>query len=346
MRIFSEKTSLRRSIRTAALALGMIGAAAPGASLAACNGVSLLPELAQERPQALAAARAAAARTPNSEGLLWRIEAPGAPPSFLFGTFHAPASEGVAPPDAALARLDRAAALLVESSAEEQAAMQAALASDPTLIVDTAGRTLDELLPESARAALDEALRGYGADYATVRRLRPWFVQLMIAIPPCAVAAAAGEPVMDDALAARAGTAGVPVAGMESWREALSFFTDMSREDAADGLLAAIAFADQAEDLRATMVELYQRERIYMFWELSRLVTAELVGADRSDEMHREMWRLVVAERNRRFVDAALPAVRRGGAFIAVGALHLPGADGMVEMFRDAGMTAARVPLD
>ncbi|MGG7567529.1 TraB/GumN family protein [Rhodovulum sp. DZ06] len=347
MRIFFEKTSLRRSIRAAALGLGALALLAPGGAQAECAGVSMLPQLAQERPADLAAARAAAARIPNSEGLFWRIEAPGRAPSWLLGTFHAPASEGVTPPGAALAALDRAERLLVEISAEEQAAMQAAIASDPTLIVDMSGGTLDDLLPDSARRALDAALRGYGADYESMRRLKPWFVQLMIAVPPCALAAMqAGEPVMDDALTARAEAAGTPVQGMESWRQSLSFFTGMTRQEAADGLLAAIAFADRAEDLRATMVELYRAERIYMFWELSRLVTAELVGAAESDQMHEEMWEKVVVDRNLDFRDAALPALRRGGAFIAVGALHLPGRRGMVELLRAEGMTVTRAPLN
>lgn len=343
MRKISGKAFLRRSMGAAAAALLAL---APLAAGAACNGVSLMPEIARERPAALAAARAAAAQTPNAEGVLWRIEAPGAAPSWLFGTFHAPASEGVRPPRAALSRLDRAAALLIEISAEEQAAMSAAIQADPRLIVDAEG-SLDELLPESARAALDRALRGYGADYQAVRRLKPWFVQVMIGVPPCAMAALqAGEAPMDMALAARAGAAGIPVAGMEGWRESLAFFTGQTRAEAAEGLIAAIAFAEQAEDVRATMAALYAEERVYMFWELSRLMTAELVGQARSDAMHAQMWEEAVVKRNRGFVEAALPALSGGGAFIAVGALHLPGAEGMVELLRARGMTVTRVAPD
>ena len=33
----------------------------------------------------------------------------------------------------------------------------------------------------------------------------------------------------------------------------------------------------------------------------------------------------------------ALPLVAKGGAFIAVGALHLPGEKGLAKMFADAG---------
>ena len=43
--------------------------------------------------------------------------------------------------------------------------------------------------------------------------------------------------------------------------------------------------------------------------------------------------------RNLRMRDAALPLLADGGAFIAVGALHLPGAIGLVELLRGAGFT-------
>ena len=33
----------------------------------------------------------------------------------------------------------------------------------------------------------------------------------------------------------------------------------------------------------------------------------------------------------------ALPLLEKGNAFIAVGALHLPGAEGLVELFRQSG---------
>ncbi len=41
--------------------------------------------------------------------------------------------------------------------------------------------------------------------------------------------------------------------------------------------------------------------------------------------------------------DRALPLLGKGGAFIAVGALHLPGDKGLVALFREAGYTVTAV---
>lgn len=51
----------------------------------------------------------------------------------------------------------------------------------------------------------------------------------------------------------------------------------------------------------------------------------------------------MVTTRNRKMVEKAAPILERGGAFIAIGALHLPGQDGLVELFRRKGYNVSRV---
>jgi uncharacterized protein YbaP (TraB family) len=41
--------------------------------------------------------------------------------------------------------------------------------------------------------------------------------------------------------------------------------------------------------------------------------------------------------------DAALPLLAKGNTFIGVGALHLPGRDGLVQLLRDKGFTVTTV---
>ena len=45
----------------------------------------------------------------------------------------------------------------------------------------------------------------------------------------------------------------------------------------------------------------------------------------------------MVTARNRTMAERAMPFIDAGGAFIAVGALHLPGEEGLIELLRKKG---------
>ena len=45
------------------------------------------------------------------------------------------------------------------------------------------------------------------------------------------------------------------------------------------------------------------------------------------------------SSRNKTMAESAEPILAKGNAFIAVGALHLPGPDGLIELLRKAGYT-------
>ena len=51
----------------------------------------------------------------------------------------------------------------------------------------------------------------------------------------------------------------------------------------------------------------------------------------------------MLEERNIRMRDRTLMHLTYGGVFIAVGAMHLPGDTGLVELFKDAGYTMTAV---
>jgi uncharacterized protein len=51
----------------------------------------------------------------------------------------------------------------------------------------------------------------------------------------------------------------------------------------------------------------------------------------------------MLGTRNLGMRDKALPLLAEGGAFIGVGALHLPGRQGLVALFREAGYTVTAV---
>ena len=66
-------------------------------------------------------------------------------------------------------------------------------------------------------------------------------------------------------------------------------------------------------------------------------------GADALAKVNGEKISRVVTDRNKVMADHAAPILARGNAFMAVGAMHLPGPEGLVEGFRKAGYTVTAV---
>lgn len=91
---------------------------------------------------------------------------------------------------------------------------------------------------------------------------------------------------------------------------------------------------DRIEDVNETMVALYLRGDTGMFWPFFRAV---LPGGTDDDEGYAAFEEAMVKARNRTMMERAVPILAEGGAFIAVGALHLPGPQGLVALLRRAG---------
>jgi uncharacterized protein YbaP (TraB family) len=51
----------------------------------------------------------------------------------------------------------------------------------------------------------------------------------------------------------------------------------------------------------------------------------------------------LINDRNRRMVERMLPWLREGSAFVAVGALHLAGPEGILRLLSDRGYRVTRV---
>lgn len=335
----------RNIIRTAFAALLLV----PGLAAArdTCGGTNILPALEAERPGAVAAMRAAADAAPNPRGRFWRIDAPGAAPSHIFGTLHGTADEGITAPASVLAAIRASRVMFIEITEDEQAAMQAAISDDVNLIVDMRGGTLDAALPPALRETAARILPDYGLTYRQANVLRPWFLQVALATPPCAMAAmAAGAEALDHVIAGAAKADGIPVRGLETWRDALDFFMSQPEDEALDGIAQAVAMASMAEDMRATMRDLYLADELMMIWELSRDISAALIGQAEADKTAAAAWDGMVVARNEGFLAGAADDLATGGAFIAVGGLHLPGDGGMIQGLRALGYAVTPLPLD
>lgn len=313
---------------------------APSLVFAACKGADLSGEIRAKTPEIWREAEAQAAGAAFGDGLLWKASKPGVAPSYIFGTYHTERAETFAPSRRALELAREARVVMVEITPGEKKAMEAAFAADPTIMLNAAPQPLTDWLTPALTETAAARLAPFGMNLETASLIQPWMLNLMIALPPCAVAAlAAGAPQMDHQIA----DAGAAVVGLETWRSQIGVFTSPSVEQQRDAFRMALASPVDPEDMHATMSALYEAGAPMLIWELSvAMAKAEIADRD-VDAVSEEMWRALVVERNRNMIAAALPEMEAGGAVVAVGALHLPTEDGLLALAQRAGFTIERL---
>jgi len=302
----------------------------------ACTGKNLLARMETEDPQALAAIRAEAGTVENGQAMLWRIDKEGAAASYLFGTMHMSDPRLLELPDAVRSALDEASTVVIETTdVLDQSKMMAAMLANPELTMFTDERTLTGLLSDEDRAVVEAALAARGIPLGSIQKMKPWVVATMVALPACELARkASGQPVLDTMLAAEATDAGKALEGLESAVDQLAAMASLPMDFHIRGLVDTLKLGPMMDDIIETMIVLYLEGEPGAFWPFFR---AALPADDGSAAGFALFEETMVTARNRTMAEGAQPFLDEGGAFVAVGALHLPGRDGLVALLRQAG---------
>lgn len=307
----------------------------------ACEGKNLLDELAAEDPALLRRLREEAADTPNGEGLLWRVEAAGGAPSHLFGTMHVSDPRVVSLPEAPRRAFDRAEAVVIETTdALDQKAMMAAMAARPDLMMFPPGESLADHLSPQERETVEEALSARGVPFQSIVKMKPWMLISLTALPACEMRRReAGAPMLDAMLANEAKAKGKQVAGLETMEEQLSAIASLPMELHVRGLVSSLDMGERADDMSETLIGLYKQGDTGMFWP----AVNALASADSQDAVdYAAFEEAMIVARNEVMVERAKAFLDAGGAFVAVGAMHLPGETGLIALLREAGYTVTR----
>lgn len=333
---------MRRSIGFALslflwLLLGLQSAAAQ------CAGTDLLAQMAITDPAAHAELFQRAHAVPNAIGKFWRVSRDGAPDSYLFGTFH---DTGIArqPLDPVVAQaLGAARLMLVEVTEEEQSRMQARIVDDPTFVVDPDRTGFSRQLTAAEREAAERALAGRGVTLQIADKLRPWMLFSLLAVPQCMLREAQqGQPTLDGLLMSDAAERGIPVAGLETYQQAIDSIASVPVVAMDQLLLDMLRDMSGEEDARRTAVALYQAAEIAAIWEFSIVSGAETAGIARSREIFDQLADLLLGTRNRAWMETLVPELKAGGVFAAFGAMHLVGDAGVIELLRAEGFEVTR----
>ena len=319
------------------------GAAAAALPPPACKGNDLLENMAKADPAELSRIRAEAAKVPNGDARLWKIAKDGVAPSWLYGTMHVTDPRVLDLPAQAAKALREAATVVIETTdILDPAKARAAILAKPGLMMFTDGTTLGSHLNGDDLALLKQKLNERGISYALVQRMKPWMLGSLVAIPACEAARkSAGVDFLDKKIAENAIKQGKKVEGLESLDEQLEAMASLPMRFHIKGLIESLKLGALMDDVSVTMTDLYLKGRIGMILPMMEAVSPKEDSDPGSG--YADFQKRIITDRNAVMAERAAPIIDKGNAFLAVGALHLPGKDGVVARLRRAGYTVTAV---
>lgn len=269
----------------------------------------------------------------HGQGLLWQVEKNGQPVGHLFGTIHMSDADILAVPPPVLDAFNAAKNLSVEvildGTAVQTLAMAMALPQD---------QRLDAIVPADVFKKAVDASAPYGLEAAQLARLKPWAVALLISVPPDEqLRRAQGALALDMWLQQQAMAQNKPVHALETVAEQVTAFEGLSQADQVAQLRSASIDLSEKQRYFAEMKKAYLRRDLDAIYRLARQTT------DPGDESLREaLEERLFGVRNRKMAERMAARFDEGGAFVAIGALHLPGESGVLHLLEQRGYTVTR----
>ncbi|MFT3732569.1 MAG: TraB/GumN family protein [Hyphomicrobium sp.] len=340
----SSKTPRFFLLMFAALVLvAALGAGVASADDAAprCQGTDMLTDLQTKSPDVYKKVMAESSALPNTEAVLWKIEKPGVANSYLFGTMHLsdPRIATLSPEVKDAIAHSKSVTLEVADLSDK--AVAAAMAKMAALIVYTDGKSLKSALTDDEYKGVQQTVAKAGMPGELAAMMKPWLVSMLLATSDCErKQLAAGKTVLDLQVAAEAQKNGITITGLETIDDQLSALAAVPDDQQLAMLKVGLKFIDRADDMTETLVQMYVKRQIGAAMPF-QLALAQEVGT--SPAVFDGFKKYLLVDRNAKMRTAALPLLEKGNAFIAVGALHLPGPTGLVALLRESGYTVTPV---
>ena len=258
--------------------------------------------------------------------LLWKIEGNGLrQPSYLFGTMHMIQKDYFYFP-ASLEKLIKKSDVIVTEIALDKMSDQSEALKHIYL---KEGQLLDFFTPEQQdtllRWAESKLMMKKDAFLAAFGRMKPFVIlQTMIQLNFFGKTESYEMKIKEIA-----DKNDIPFMGFESVEEQISFFDGLSKAEQAEMVLEGIRDEKKNIDLLLNMQSVYKRQQLDSLYYLM-----DDEGGVISDRQN-----TFVDERNIRWISQIKDIIHSKKAFIAVGAGHLAGDQGVIELLRKEGYT-------
>ena len=279
----------------------------------------------------LALAAPCAESEPFAQGLLWRLDKPGVPASWVFGTLHSNDPRVRALPVPVAHAFSQARTFAMEiywSETQDEQFYEAMQFDDDRRLVSLVGdEVYSRLQQELGSAALPEE---------ALARTKPWAALLRIAT----TRGKGDGPTLDRSLFVAARERRMTMLGLEWLDEQVAAFDAIPIE-------TQIALLRHALDHRTELEA--QIEPTILAWldrDLAALASINRAAAGDDPNLRRHyavLTQQLVSNRSVLMAYRLFLPLKRGRVFVAVGALHLYGANGLLAQLRAQGYRPRRI---
>lgn len=264
-----------------------------------------------------------------AKGILWRVSKAGIAPSYVYGTMHVADPRLADLPEPVRKAFDGARSLVVEYVADSY---DRARFLEAATFLDR--QTLSEKIGAQDFARVCEALKPLGVSADFVNKLKPWGALLNLRFP------GSGEGVAPDAqLYALALQRRMPLFPMEGVEEQVFVFDELPMESQIALLKHALAHRDELESMSEQTLQAYLARDLAAIWRIHQDFAARNPGVA---EHHARFTKRVVFDRSVVMAFRMQRQIRKGHAFVTVGALHLYGPKGILALLELDGYRVSR----
>jgi uncharacterized protein YbaP (TraB family) len=263
--------------------------------------------------------------------LLWKISGNGLQkPSYLFGTMHTAERRVLGMSDAAIPYFAETGAYAMELDPKESFNL-----SMVSKLMMGKGHSLKAMIPEREYQMLDSIVKQQvGFSLKLFDNIAPIFVMtiLQTANIESGDSSEKGEQVLDLFFYERAKKEKKKTLGIETVDEQIDALNALSYQEQADMLVEELRKYESREDVMQDMVRYYLNQNL-----------DSLLMLNDEEPMPEKFYKALITDRNRRMANRIADFTAKQQLFIAIGALHLPGEKGVIELLRKKGFLVEAV---
>jgi hypothetical protein len=267
-----------------------------------------------------------------AEPALWVVKGPHAT-VYLFGTVHVLKKDEPWRTEKIDKAIKQSGSLWLEiPNVDDPQAMQPIIMQ---LGLDGAHPLSTKLTKEQVEK-LDKIAKGIGMPNGegALEPLKPWLAAITVSVAPIIQAGYDPNSGVESVLKPEFDKAGKPVKGFETAEQQIHYFADLSDKAQVDYLTSELDDYDGAVDkFKKVVADWYAGDAK----GLDEMLSAELKAK------HPDLFQLLVVKRNEGFVKQIQELLKGNEtAFVAIGAGHLVGSDGVPEMLKKLGYKVER----